>query len=722
MSLAYHARPPASSAAAAAAAARPARRAVLAAAGLFLATVLLYLPSFGHDFIRGYDDDQYVLQNGVVLNGLTLDGVGWAFTTTYFTNWLPLTWLSHMLDVSLFGLNPVGHHATGIVLHAANAGLLLLALHRLTGRLGPSAAAAVLFAVHPLRVESVSWVAERKDVLSGAFFMAVLLAYAWYAERPTGRRYAVVAVLHGLGLMAKTMLVTLPFVLLLLDWWPLRRLSAGSVLPPPADDDAAEPVARPPVTVRRLLLEKVPLLTLSALASAWTMVFQAEGGAMGFGATLSLGDRLSTAIIGVPRYLASMVWPTDLAVLYPHPGHWPLWQVAAAAGFVAVVTAACWLARRRTPYLLVGWLWFLGMLLPVSGVVQVGFQSMADRYTYLPGIGITLAVAWLAADVLRRRGAGIGDLPAATATPAAGRPPRWAGPALSGVAAVALGVATVRQQAYWADSFTLFNRALAVTEGNWMAHSHVGTGYYERGDDAAALDHFRQSLAINPGYANGHFNIGNVMAKRGNLDEALAEYREAIRVEPKHELAYYELGRAYLDLKRMPGEAVDPLTKATELRPAWAEAQSLLARALAASGRSSEAVARLKAAAGGADDGGAADAQYNLGDALARAGKPAEAAAAYRNAIRLDPAHAKAHFSLGAALAMQRQPAAAVPEFAEAVKLRPDWADARASLGRALAEVGRFDDAERELAEAVRLNPQHARAQQMLAQLRSRPR
>ena len=674
------------------AAAGPYPRAVwAAAAALLVGTVLLYLPSFGHDFIRGYDDSTYILSNDAVLGGLTPGGVVWAFTTNYAVNWLPLTWLSHMLDVSVHGLNPAGHHATSIVLHGVNAGLLLLALHRLTGRLGPSLATAVLFAVHPLRVESVSWVAERKDVLSGAFFLAALWAYAWYAERPTGRRYVLVAVLHGLGLMSKTMLVTFPLVLLLLDWWPLRRTPVGSLLPRPDDAAGAAPAGvRPPVPGRRLLLEKVPLLVLSAVASAWTVLFQAAGGAMEFGATLSLADRLSTAVVCVPRYLAATFWPSGLAVLYPHPGHWPAWQVAAAGGLIVAVSAACWRARRRAPYLLVGWLWFLGMLLPVSGVVQVGFQSMADRYFYLPGIGLTLAVVWLAADLLRGR-SGRPPRAAGETAPVEGAsvlrrgPPRWVAPALAGLVAVVLGVATLVQQAYWADSFTLFNRALAVTEGNWMAHGHVGTGFYLRGDERAALDHFRQALAINPGFANAHYNIGVMMAARGSPDEAVAEYREAIRLDPRHLKAMYELGDLYLTRKRMPAEAVGPLTEATRLRPGWADAEVLLARALAASGRTAEAADRMRQAANA--DAGSADAQIGLGATLMSAGKLPEATAAFREAVRLAPDNPRAHYN----------------------------------LGFALGQAGRFEEAEGEVAEAARLDPQNAKAARLLQNLRSRP-
>lgn len=665
----------------------------LAAAALMVGSVLLYLPSFGHDFIRGYDDSTYILDNPPVLDGLSPSGVAWAFTTTYAVNWLPLTWLSHMLDVSAYGLNPVGHHATSIVLHGLNAALLLLALRRLTCRLWPSLAVAVLFAVHPLRVESVSWVAERKDVLSGAFFLAALWAYGWYTERPDGRRYALVAALHALGLMSKTMLVTFPFVLLLLDWWPLRRVAVGRWLPlspgnAPLDGRSAD-AARPTVTVRRAVLEKVPLLALSVSASAWTFLFQKEGGAMEFGATLSLADRLSTAVVCVPRYLAATFWPSGLAVLYPHPGHWPAWEVAAAGALIVLVTAACWLVRRRVPYLLVGWLWFLGMLVPVSGIVQVGFQSMADRYFYLPGIGLTVAVVWLAMEVLRGRGpraTGIaGPEPSATHDDVAAtgrRPARWVAPACVVVVAGALCVVTVRQQFYWADSFTLFTRALAVTEGNWMAHGHVGTGLYLRGDERGAVDHFREALRINPEFANAHYNLGLVAGARGKSDEAIAEYREAIRLNPGHYKALYELGDLYLTRKQMPAEAVGPLAEATRLKPGWPAAEASLARALAASGRSAEATDRIRQSAGGS-----ADAQIRLGITLLGTRRLPEATDAFREAVRLEPDNAAAHFH----------------------------------LGYALGQAGQYYEAEREVAEAVRLDPRNPKAAMMLQNLRSRP-
>jgi tetratricopeptide (TPR) repeat protein len=671
---------------------------VIAAVLLFVGTFLLYLPTLRNDFIYGYDDDEYVMANEVVLRGLTPGGVLWAFTTAHFANWLPVTWLSHMLDVSLFGLNAGGHHATSAVIHAANAVLLLLGLCRLTGRFGPSLAVAVLFAAHPLRVESVAWVAERKDVLAAFFFLLAVLAYARYADRPTAKGYLLVAACHALGLMSKTMLVTLPCVLLLLDWWPLGRLKVGRLRLGGGDRREAAQAAG------MLAWEKVPLLALSAVASAWTVVLQDQGGALGFGENLSLGQRAANAVVSIPRYLGKMAVPVDLTIPYVFPptGSWPVWQVAAAAAVVVAASVAAWLARARMPYLLVGWLWFLGMLLPVSGVARLaGYQAMADRYTYIPGIGVTVAVAWAAAGVLRRW-----------------RVSPRVGAVATGVAAVAFGALTVRQAAVWRDEPSLFAHAVAADDGNWLAHSHVGKRLVLAGDVDAGIAHLRRAAELNPRWADLHHNVAVGLLKKGEPDAAVAEYREALRRDPRHAQALYNLGALLLERGR-PGEAADVLGRFAEVAPDSADGQLLLSRVLVAAGRSGEAADRLRQATAGPT--ASADVQVDLRFTLMKAGQLPEAAAAFREAVRLDPGHAKGHFNLGAALAAQGQLPQAVAEYAEAARLKPDWVEARLGLARALGQSGRFEEAEREAAEAARLAPDNVTAARMLANLRARP-
>lgn len=419
---------------------------------LFAGTFLLYVPSLFNGFVA-VDDPYYITNRPIVQRGLTLEGFKWAFTTTEFANWLPVTWLSHMLDCQLFGLNPTGHHLTSALIHAANAALVFLLLKRLIGATGRSLAVALLFAAHPLRVESVAWLSERKDILCGLFFLLTLLAYTAYARRPRMVAYAAVVVLYALGLMSKTMIVTLPFLLLLLDAWPLGRLSR--------------------VNGGKLILEKLPLLALAVIASAWTVVQQGAGAALAPWAHLTLAQRLGNALVSVPRYLWKIVRPVDLSILYVHPGSWAGWKVIASATLVLAITAACIYFARRRPYLIVGWLWFCGMLVPVSGIVQAGDQAMADRYTYLPAIGLVMAGVWLVADLAETRE----------------KLRRAIVPAMA-VLLVVLSVATIIQQGHWRDTESLAGHALKVDEGNWAAHGILATHRLAQRRHDEAITHF----------------------------------------------------------------------------------------------------------------------------------------------------------------------------------------------------------------------------------------
>jgi tetratricopeptide (TPR) repeat protein len=525
------------------------------AALLAVLTFALYLPTLSNDFVQ-LDDPEYVLDNPVVQRGVTLDGVRWAFTTTRFSNWLPVTWLSHMLDCELFGLWAGGHHLTSALLHAANAALVFLLLRAATGSLWRAAAVAALFAAHPLRVESVAWVAERKDVLCATFALLAMLAWVGYCRTGCPGRYVAALVLYALGLMSKTMIVTLPFLLLLLDVWPLRRVSsigrflvtgphdakltgaASTGTAGTATSVAVSPTATPPIPPDnsnprfpahgwgRLVLEKLPLLALAAIASAWTAALQRSGGAMLVGEQLSAAERLGNAVVSVPRYLWKTLRPVDLSPFYPHPGSWPAWAVAASAAMVVGSVVAVLLAARTRPYLAVGWFWFLGMLVPVSGIVQVGAQSMADRYTYLPGIGLTVLIVW-----------GIADL--------AGRAPRLRQalrPATAGVLAV-LAVGSVLQQRYWAGTVELFEHAVAVDPNNWLAHGMLGIAAHDAVDDARAVEHYRKSIAANPTHPDAMHNLGVSLKTLGQLDEALAAFREAARHGPPQAVTYGEIGQ-----------------------------------------------------------------------------------------------------------------------------------------------------------------------------------
>lgn len=541
---------------------RPGRVDVLIAAALAVASFLLYARTFSYGFLE-WDDPLYVTGNPVVQQGLTLDGVGWAFTTSHFANWLPVTWLSHMADVSLYGLNAGGHHATNAALHGLNAALLFVLLRSATGWRWRSLAAAALFAAHPLRVESVAWIAERKDVLAATFFLLTLLAYVRYARRPSAVGYVAVAVLFALGLMSKTMLVTLPCVLLLLDGWPLRRWRPEAVRT--SADDAAEtaqpaepspgvnPDAPPPAAVRPLgwlIREKVPLLALAVVASAWTFVFQTTGGAARD--DLTMPQRLANAAVSVPRYLGKMAWPAGLSPFYPHPGDWPAWAVAGSVLLVLALTFGAWYVRRSAPYVIVGWLWFLGMLVPVSGVIQAGNQAMADRYTYLPGIGLTVAAVWAVAEWMRHR-------PAVSAL-------RRVVPAATAVLVVALAVASVVRQGDWRNTRALFERALAVDERNWLAHTMVGVALASDGQPAAAVGHYQRSLELNPSYTNTYLQLADVHFRSREYDKAIAALREAVRRDPALAPAHVLLGNA-LSEKRAYAEADAAYGEALRLTP-----------------------------------------------------------------------------------------------------------------------------------------------------------
>lgn len=549
---------------------------------LWLGTFLLFSRTLQCEFVN-YDDPAYVSGNEVVQRGLTLDGIRWAFTTTTFSNWLPVTWLSHMMDVSIYGLKPAGHHATSALLHGLNAGLLFLALRKLTGSYARALAVAVLFAVHPLRVESVAWIAERKDVLAGTFFIAALLAYAGYAQRPTALRYAVVLVLHALGLMSKTMLVTLPAVLLLLDWWPLGRF------------DGADRRLR-----IRLLLEKLPLFALSVVASVWTVVLQEP--AMASGYDLTRGQRVANAAVSVARYLGKTFWPVDLSPMYPHPGSWPTWAVIASTALIVVLTGAAALLavrRRDARYALVGWLWFLVMLLPVSGIIQAGLQSMADRYTYLPGIGLAIAIVWLVADRLARRPK-VGALAVA-------------------VVSVPLAVATWKQEGIWIDTYSLMSHAASVTRDNFVAHEQLGRQLAARNDPAGADAHFAEAARINPGYVEAWYNWGNLLIRQGHPAEAAERYRNAVALAPHNADARLGLGTASAMTGDFAG-AEHEYRAALSAKPNWPVALLNLAGALKNQGRSAEAVSTYQQVL--AIDPSNARAQHGLAEIRAASGQP----------------------------------------------------------------------------------------------------
>jgi tetratricopeptide (TPR) repeat protein len=474
------------------------RLTLLLCLGLLLGTFAVFGQVLRHEFIN-YDDPTYVTGNPNVYVGLTLEGVAWAFTSNYSSNWHPLTWISHMLDCQFFGLKPWGHHLSSLLLHAINTLLVFLVLKRMTGATWRSAVVAALFAWHPLHVESVAWVAERKDVLSATFWMLTLWAYLRYAQKPEPGRYLLCLLFFMLGLLSKPMVVTLPFVLLLLDYWPLGR-SFGSGM------------AQQPVSGRRLLLEKLPFFLLATASSVVTFLAQKSGGAVASLETLTLSQRAANALISYARYLRKIVWPSDLAMVYPLPDFWPAPQIIGAMLFLLAVTTAVVVCRKSRPYLMVGWFWFLGTLVPVIGLVQVGFQSLADRYTYLPSIGIFILLVW-----------GMADL--------AGRWPqrRLILGRMTALILTACFTLTWFQLRLWQNSVTLFSHALAVTTGNFVAHNNLGSALDKLGRSDEALVHFKAALEIRPRDPETLYNIGLLLARQDKVHSAEAYYQEALR-------------------------------------------------------------------------------------------------------------------------------------------------------------------------------------------------
>lgn len=681
------------------ASALPRARAV--AVALFVLTLLLFsrVLGDGYEFVN-YDDPDYVTKNPRVQAGLSVDALRWALTSGEASNWHPLTWLSHALDWSWWGANPRGHHATSVFLHAINAVVAFAALRRLTGALWASAFCAAFFAWHPLRVESVAWVAERKDVLSGFFWFAVMWAYAVYAARRraadarAGWYYGLALVAFALGLMAKPMLVTLPCVLLLLDIWPLRRVAWWA----DGGRETGGPAAPSPVPFARLVAEKVPFFVLAAASSFATFYVQQAGGSVT--AALSLDARLANAVVAVVRYLGKFLWPFDLAVLYPHPGHWPAARVAAAVLILTAASGLAWWQARRRPWIAMGWLWFLGTLVPVIGLVQVGLQSMADRYTYLPILGVQLAVIWTVRDLV--------------CSPAARRAWRLAGVAL--LAGWALR--TWDQIGVWRNSDTLFSHAIAVTENNYVAFDNRGLHRFQAGRVDDALADYRRSLAINPGYMNANNNLGHALAGLGRPAEALPYYRAAHAVKPDNLEVRNNLANALSDLGQID-EAMAHYDFVLARRPDHANALNGSAVVLAMQGRPTEAKARLEHALRVAPDN--AGAHNNLGNVCAMLGLRDEAIRHYRRATELNPREAHAFVLIGGLLNQQEKPAEAAESFRRAIAVDPRHAEAHAQLGLALARLGRRDDARRALQTALQLRPDYPEAKawlQVVAEMR----
>ncbi|MGA2748236.1 MAG: tetratricopeptide repeat protein [Verrucomicrobiota bacterium] len=613
----------------------------LVAGGLALAVLAVFWPAMHCGFVN-YDDPEYVTTNRNIQQGFNWRFIGWALTSSLCSNWHPLTWVSHLVDFQLYGLSAAGHHLTSVLFHLSSSVLLLLLLNRLTGALWRSALAAALFALHPLRVESVVWIAERKDVLAGFLWMLTLWAYVRYAEelKAQGAKvkgyYAAALVLFALGLMAKPMVVTLPFALLLLDYWPLRR----------------------PWRVA----EKIPFFALAVLSSVVTFVVQYRTGAVSSLAGLSLGARLANVPVAYVRYLSLSFWPSGLVIFYPYQAR-PWWEIGGAVCLLALISGLVLWRRRAQPYLPMGWFWFIGVLVPVIGVVQAGSQAMADRFTYLPCVGLWIMVVW-----------GLAEL-------TAGRLFVNRIFAFGGVLAViACALLTWRHIGTFHDSETLWRAELRQYPACFLAHNNLGKWLLENNRLPEALEQCRTALAIRPDDPMGENNLARVLLRQGNVDDAIAHGQRCVQLQPKSEEGPLTLGHAYLQ-KGDPATAAVWFRKALEINPdlphAWC----------------------------------------HLGYALLQLGRLLEAELADRQALALDPAYAVAHNDLGNILLRQGRHDAALEQFQRAASLKPDFGEAHYNVAEILLYKGRTNEALAEYQKALDAIPNLAPARHQIAEI-----
>ena len=734
------------------------RRSVLLCVGLFVIIFFVFYRAVDGAFTN-FDDNIYVTENPHVNTGFTLRNIQWAFKTFHAANWHPLTWISHMLDCQVFGLNPWGHHLINVLLHALNTALLFLLLKRMTGALGRAAACAALFGLHPLRVESVAWVAERKDVLSTFFWILSIWSYVEFSQTGSWSRrvtfYLSAVTLCACGLMSKSMLVTMPFLLLLLDFWPLNRLR---------------------FPVWPILLEKIPFLALSIVSSVVTFLAQKSGMAVQSLSSISLSSRLLNCVISYCRYLGKTFWPVDLAMYYPYAQQQSSIAVVSAVSLLLLISALTLLQSKKRAYLFVGWFWFLGTLVPVIGLVQLSLQSMADRYSYFPSIGLFIAVVWLVCDLTIRWEWRRTVLPISLVVPS-----------------ILCAALTYRQIGYWSGSEMLYQHTLAVTKDNAVVHLNLG-GYlskdHRRWDEAIAeyqqaialnptlvsaynnlgniysqlsgreddaITQFQKAVARLPNYAEAHTNLGREFLRKGDLPNAVFQFEQAIKSNPNIVEAHANYGTALLRMGDIPG-AIKEYNTALQIDPTLVAVQSNLA--IATSGLKNEAQSDSAQHSGVGPssipsqaaldhfnrgyalaktpehlsegineyleaihiDPNFADAHTNLANAYQRIGQTYDAIKEYKTAIQLSPDVAKIHYNLGTTLLHAGRLDESIAEFLWAIKIEPKFAEAHNNLGVALANIpGRSDEAIAEFQEALRLNPSLDSARQRLDALAARP-
>ena len=658
---------------------------------LCLVTVIIgvYHQTMSFDFV-GYDDELYVTENLHVQKGISLDGVKWAFTSFHSANWHPLTWLSHMLDCQLYGMNPTGHHWTNVELHIANTLLLFFILFKMTGALWGSAFVAALFALHPLHVESVAWASERKDVLSTFFGLLSIGAYYRYVKISSVKHYIPIIMFLSLGLMAKPMLVTIPFVLLLLDVWPLGRFQYKKDSQSMEDTAVQKEISKN----YRLFLEKIPLFIPVVISCILTLIAQKRGDAIKTFAALSLKHRISNALVSYVNYILKTIWPHKLAVFYPHPGNeLAAWQVVWAT---LLIVAACFLAIKeikRHPYIAVGLFWYLGTLVPVIGLLQVGGQAMADRYTYIPLIGIFIVIVWGISDILKR----------------------WRYRKIffgisAAIILIALTWNTSLQLKNWKNGITLFEHTVKVTKNNYRAQNNLAAALTSVSLDQA-ISHYKAALKIKPDYLLGLANLGAAFIEKGSYDEAIDVYLKVISIDPEYLKAHVNIGIAFFRIGNYD-KAVLHFKKALEINPQEKDAHINLANVLFSQGKPGEAIFHyndiLKT------DSQNADIHYNLAYVLSTQNKIDEAIFHYMEALRVNPEYSKAYYNLGNLLMDQGKIKEAVANFAKAIQFKPDYVQVYNKLGLILFNQGKLDKAKVFFSKAIQINPNYSEAHKYL--------
>jgi protein O-mannosyl-transferase len=645
---------------------------------LAIGTFILYLPVTHNGFIN-FDDDAYITNNPHVVAGLTWQGIIWAFKTTYAANWHPLTWISHMVDCQLFGLNASDHHLVNVLFHTANTLLLFFLLNTMTGALWRSAFVAALFAWHPMHVESVAWASERKDVLSAFFWMLALIAYVRYIRAQSSHQYpqsivnyVLALIFFACGLMSKPMVVTLPFVLLLLDYWPLQRFHVSALL--------------------KLFVEKVPFLIVSFIGCVVTYLAQKNGGAV---VNDALSFRTENALWAYVRYIAKIFWPSHLSIIYPLQNNGLVVLGIFSASLLIICSLAFVLTARRWPYLFVGWFWFLGTLVPVIGIVSVGSASMADRYAYLPSIGLFISVTWGLADffeTFREK-----KIPAAAAFAVL-------------AACVAL---TLIQISYWRSSITLFTHARAVTTGNYVACACLGHAFDAIGKENEALKYCEEAVQFNPDYAAGKFFLGMVLWKKGDTIRAGTCINAAAKAAPNDSVFQYNLGKFWLE-HGSPEKADGRFTAAIDVDPDFAQAYNALGKTFLEQGKSQQAAEQLSKAV--ALEPNNAQFHYDLGTVYLATSQADPAIIQLSEAVRLDPNFAFAQANLAAALASQGKLTEAIQHFSMATQLQPDNPDTHFNLGFAYLNNREPEKAVAEFSEELRLSPNESKGHYRLAQ------